>query len=428
MSSALEDKSGSKGEQSKSHVHVLAKSISLDEDEGLDETTSMEAESFLESYEEMLRLQKDELALTLRHLEPLLELLEGKSSLGNAKGGQANAPFTKEFCYRDLKHALKEIEEDESLRFVASDLQWSLVLKLLTENDISEEERISWAEVVMCYRTCIVGMQALEQTPRPKELRNRVRQRSLQMLSSFKGTGLGNVESGVTKNLERRTTFEWMDALFICGALLLLGAVAFSAVERTMDTYSANVDKNPFGSLLRAPLIPGPHVMPYSLEDMVIPGPHVSPHLADAMMVPGPKVIPFYVQDAEGSTNPTAVPLESHISSSPTAVRERSGKNSRKSIRKQPKRKMVGTLQSNLQKPVSSLDNRTAKKGLAVVAIAGSAAAAGVLSTSLVNTLGIALPGLVPIGATVLLSTLLAHGIRDWLASLFSKRQRSMRN
>jgi hypothetical protein len=426
MSSVLSDQSTGgpapkylKGKPS----HAVAKTISLDEDEGLDETTSMEAESFLESYEDMIRIQKDEMAVTLRHLEPLLELLESKSSVGNSSGGKA-PPFTKEFCYNDLKQALNEIEEDESLRFVASDLQWSLVLKLLTENDVSGEQRISWAEIVMCYRTCIIGMQALDQTPEPKELRTRVRQRSLQMLSCFKGTGLRKPESGVTRNEKRMTAFEWVDALFIFGSLLLLGAVMFSAIERKIEGHTAHSGRT-IERFFQTPLVPGPHAMPYSSENMVIPGPHISPHVADSLMIPGPAALPFYLQNANESTVPTMAPLESRRTSAPTSVRELFEGSSENTIPTKQKLQIGDVLQSRVQKSVSKVERRTTKQGLAVVAVAGSTAGVGVLATSLVNTLGTTLPGLVSIGATVVVSTLLAHGIRDWLASLFSKHRKT---
>ena len=82
-------------------------------------------------------------------------------------------------------------------------------------------------------------------------------------------------------------------------------------------------------------------------------------------------------------------------------------------------------LTSNLQKAVWAVDDRRIQGAIVGGAVAGSAGVARVLSTSLGNILGSNLPGFVSIAATVVVSTLVAHAIRDWFASLFSNQRKS---
>lgn len=414
----------------------LAKSVSLDEEE-IDETTSMEAETFLESYEEMLRQQKEELEVTLRHLEPLLELLESKRNMSSRSTASNQAGlFTREFSYASLKQALQEIEDDDSLRFVAADLQWKLVLQLLTENVISDEDTISWAEIVMCYRTCIIGMQTLDQTPDQNELRNRVRHRSLHMLSSFRADGAKSNGSSLTKP-RRSSVFESVEMLFIVGSLVLLGAVTFSGVMNGVGVTSSGSTGTSIDTYYQMPLIPGPHVEPFSTEQMIIPGPHVRPNV-EMFLIPGPAVPPFYVADVEVNSQPTTLP--------PVSVRDYSEQElSRTAIPP-----LGGPLQSRKRRLAPSQGNfarneeavrflqRAPKQGtnlnknaLTVGAAAGATLVAGALTpirASLAAALGTTLPGLLPIGATVIFSTLLAHGIHNWLGSVLAKFRRAREN
>ena len=414
------------------------KNIPLD-DEELDETTSMEAESFLESYEEMLRHQTEEMGATLRHLEPLLELLESKS---DHRSTNRASPFAKEFTYRSLKEALQEIEEDDSLHFVASDLQWKLVLQLLTENEVSAEDCISWAEIVMCYRTCIIGMQTLDQTPEQNPIRTRIRQRSLHMLYSFRPGGSDSTVPSAKAS--QKSAFQWVDSLFIFGSLVLLGAIAMSHFGLLVKVGSG-VTSASFDTYFQAPLILGPHVAPFSTENTIIPGPHVMPYV-EAFLIPGPLVPPFYV--AEDAAPSTLISSErSHPATlSPVSVR----KDVEKRTRPNTLPRMGGPLQSRRRKrsqakvqgepdtssqadllrqttPSQKDGNKLNRHAVIVAAVAGGTAAgalAPVFST-MASSLGATLPGLLPIGATVVVSTLLAHGIRDWVASLARKRRTS---
>ncbi len=422
---------------------TLAKSVSMDDDDDMDEATSTEteAEAFLESYETMLRHQKDELAVTLCHLEPLLELLESKSPFGYQSKRNHTTPFTKEFTYASLKQALDEIEEDESLRFVATDIQWKLVLELLTENVVSDEEYISWAEIVMCYRTCIIGMQTLDQTPESNALRTRVRQRSLHMLSSFRPNRLEMKKSKKVPEGTKKSSMEWVDSFFIGGSMLLVGAIIFSIVQAATYTTSSDGSTSIEG-LYPASLIPRPQAVAFSVDDLMIPGPVLSPYAVDALIIPGPKPTPFHAKD---SNTDGILASEMHVTSPPSSVLEMRGETLRKP--RVSKALIIGPLDPSPDKPQETLttkpkdkiqqlesdenNNRITKKGLAVATVAGGTVAAGILApmtTSLVGALGSTVPSIFSIGATVMISTLLAHGIRDFLASVFAKLRKVRRS
>jgi hypothetical protein len=448
------------------------KPTDVDEDSNTSSTTAMDAaESFLDSYEEMLQHQKEEVAATLRHLEPLLELLESKSSSSScqkvrySQGDETLAtPFEREFTYQQLRQALSEVAQDPSLRFAASDLQWNMVLEILSQtlvvdddddNDISaQNERISWAEIVMCYRICIIGMQTLDQTPQQNELRARVRQRSVQMIEAFRQSSTHpksaqkhspDRKEGKHSKDSQRGLMRWADFIFLAGALMLgIRVLLVNLGHLNMDA-SYGWQKTP-------------ELLSFSpagrIEDLLIPGPIISPYAAEALKIPGPAISPFpMVSQPMVSESPFASPVEAfEYKAVPASVQALINEPSMPAKMQRtiapsscsedasdnaPSRRILGTKSRMVASTVHVLRetaNATAKKtGLAVVAIAGGTAAAGFLAPMATSAVASLVAGmtatttissLFPIGATVVLSTWLAHGIRDLFAKLLFNNKR----
>lgn len=427
----------------------IARSVSVDNDEDsiTSRTTMMDAESFLESYEEMLQHQKEELSATMRHVEPLLEILEAKRALlhdldDTEEEEDPVSPFAREFTYKELRSALKEIERDPSLRFMVSDLQWNTVLQLLSETclDMGESELISWAEIVMCYRTCIIGMQTLSQTPRQDELRARVRERSMQMLHSFRPSSIASrkeprKQATVPRERSSGGNFiHWIDPLFLVGILVLCFSIAFS------ELLASSGNSEPVHASLSLPKIPGPHVQPFSVEILRIPGPVISPFAADSLKIPGPAMPPFLTEN-DTTKDPSFCPEEDVKSkaSAPASIQRSTSRRSSTPGKKDRElldgplpvlsrsKSNVSLLGNSQPTRISSpRGNLITKKGVSIAAIAGGTAAAGYLgpmATTAVASLGATLPGLAAIGGTVLVATLLAHGVRDLLANLFHNKR-----
>lgn len=182
-------------------------------------------ESYLIGYERMVMEQDREKMVTWSHLQPILELLDGLVQPGQGylrsdygrKGNHSlpnqhveNHPtneytgsrvLSKEYSYENLQRALSIIDDDDSaldFRLVKTDEQFMMVLRLLCEapwnpkygphNPIQNQHKntkISWAEILQCYRLCIVGMQTLESLETPSLIRARAKERTLRILSMF---------------------------------------------------------------------------------------------------------------------------------------------------------------------------------------------------------------------------------------------------
>jgi hypothetical protein len=179
-------------------------------------TPSFDAESFLVRYERMIKEQETEKMVTFSHLQPILELLDNLTKDGHGRDRNSSQDqytdnratdvngidsFSKEFSYDDLQLALSIIDDVANAsvyRVVKTDEQFMMVLRLLcetgwnasdTSGDSSQQDtqqmRISWAEILQCYRCCIVGMQTLEILSSPSPARARAKERTLRILSTF---------------------------------------------------------------------------------------------------------------------------------------------------------------------------------------------------------------------------------------------------
>ena len=415
---------------------------SIDDDSTTSRSSIMDAESFLDSYEEMLHHQKEEVSSTMRHLEPLLEILESKrtffqTSAANTEDDDDNtvvAPLAREFTYLELRQALNQVAQDPALRFVASDLQWKSVLEVLSQTcegdnneEDEEEERISWAEIVMCYRVCIVSMQTLDQTPHPGELRSRVRQRSMRMIEAFRPQKSRNMNAAQPRpqatTSDKKATLnlmQWLGTIVVGGSLILAVIVYLSTLAGTtgnLRTAFPKLDVSVFASPDDSFLIPGPIVSAHAPDALKIPGPVVSPFPTDAQTIQehpsaSPieyKPLPSSVQ--ESSTEERAMPVKMHRALVPPSLA---------AVSDVPNEKMSIAAPSSKRIMAASFRRGILKKGLAVIAVAGGTAAAALvapLAPSAMASLGPTIMSVFPIGATVVLSTLLAHGIRDFFVA-----------
>jgi hypothetical protein len=169
---------------------------------------------------------------------------------------------------------------------------------------------------------------------------------------------------------------------------------------------------------------------------LLIPGPKVSAHAPDALKIPGPAVSPFPMDAQTLQEHPSASPIE--YKELPSSLQESSSEERAMPVKMQralvpPSLAAVSNdMMSSRDAPArrriaSSFRRGIVKKGLTVVAVAGGTAAAGFLAPlahSVVVTLGPTIASLFPIGATVVLSTLLAHGIRDFITTLVADRKK----
>jgi hypothetical protein len=165
-----------------------------------------ESVSFLRHYDAMLRQQEVEYEATLSHLRPLLHNLVVLARAEDDDDQQRGSltPYYKaddedencllrDFTFEELKRALTTLEHaPSSYKFMAEDRQFLLTLSMLTEKvDLADpatcaaEDRITWIEIMQCYRICVLAMQTLEKIPEPKDIRARARGRGLSMMSLF---------------------------------------------------------------------------------------------------------------------------------------------------------------------------------------------------------------------------------------------------
>lgn len=256
-----------KHKNSKKKVAPTANSIKKDVDE-VDETTSSELESFLLSYESMMRQQELELAATLLHLQPLLDLLLEKKGLDfHQSMSKASSPSLELFERKDLKVVATELREDSVISCgLENDQQLAFALEILTSKTSLESESISWIEIVLCYRQCILGLQTLGKVPEPNELRGRIRRQTMDILSTFSEQKVSLKSDKSLKNvLGGYLSTRMVELAFLCGAvaLALLVFVSRSPGRNPTDLSQYRGNSTPSHGL---PLIPGPVVPPFDTD------------------------------------------------------------------------------------------------------------------------------------------------------------------
>ncbi len=208
----------------------LAQSVTEEDDEDLHNALVEEvrstggagdriALSYLLRYETMVRQQEAEEMATLAHLRPLLERIQvlsggrsGNNDFSNhnitsfpqsVNIGDDYASLGNEISYQQLKRALEALQIENSPEVMTTDRQLMMMLRLLTQKTTDlTEETISWGELVMMYKLCILGMLTLQHMPATSLSRNRARERTLAMLSLFEPPSTKLFNEGVTLDVE----------------------------------------------------------------------------------------------------------------------------------------------------------------------------------------------------------------------------------
>jgi hypothetical protein len=215
--------------------------MGLEQKQNDDETLALE---FLLRYETMVRQQEAENMSVVSHLKPCLERLQelvfkegqdlpsSNSEVVRTNGKETSSDaitddLKRTISYSDLRKGLdildRKVQERKVLsgpgndttscvvpEFMLTDRQFMMVLRILTSSvshELSDDSLITWAEIIQCYKICISGMVALEHltlSPERKQMttvednhqetghRQRVRDRTLTVLSFFKAHPFGN--------------------------------------------------------------------------------------------------------------------------------------------------------------------------------------------------------------------------------------------
>jgi len=178
-------------------------------------------DSYLIRYEQMMMEQEMEQISTISHVQSLLGLLENSLLEGQTRKDDNN--LLKEVSLEDLKRIHDKIKFSRKFDFVKTDKQFMMVLEILCEEKvystaiedrgkgvgnghanripkINERKNISWAEIIQCYRICVVGMQTLETIGSESTIRKRAKERTLAMLSLYQQSYFPNCSPSVRES------------------------------------------------------------------------------------------------------------------------------------------------------------------------------------------------------------------------------------
>ena len=396
----------------------LLNSVTEDEDDSNYEVDGDEmygAESYIRRYEAMVGLQDDEIVATLSHLRPMLELLENLSHgqdthIRNSDCRLDSMCLVREFHYSDVINALNIIEEDNAYDFIRTDRQWMMVLKALTKKVPEGDERISWGEIVQCYRIVINAMQTLEHVTTPKHIRKRARERSMSMLSLFhppSNNRISNVSEATSLSEIKR---KLKDTENLPKILYLIFAFAFGALM--MATFMVTIPSQHGRSLpniISMPIVPGPIVAPSPLGDSLSPVPVSST---------SKRSVPESISNS--ASPPTLAPTQRPIMKIPPVAQSLK---LHRNVKNTPKEVFSALLQASKRgrrKALASFSD----DDLAMAAVVGGTATVGLMLPALSRfstILPTGLTSLLPVGFTVIAASLVAHGLRE-LIGLFLRR------
>ena len=193
---------------------------------GMEEKSRRETMAYLLRYETMDMQQGAEEIATINYVRPLLETLETLANKQEAPSTPMKASTTidttlvghhesdqkiyrdlctRTFTYGELKQALDVLESESSFStqssspspsssgLVIQDSQFMMVLRILTaekyapsmDDNNTEAIVITWAEIIHCYRVCLLGMLTLKNLPKPSDVRSRTKERIMSQLSQF---------------------------------------------------------------------------------------------------------------------------------------------------------------------------------------------------------------------------------------------------
>ena len=403
-----------------------------------DVTNIYDAESFLDRYETMVREQEIEYMATLSYLRPLLKNMQELAQpdvVSNRASTTQNYSNTDDdgdgsmldFSYKDLKCALKNLDMNPAYNFMKADKQFLLALHILTDDAgrlvdgrIRENDRITWIEIIQCYRICVVGMQTLEQIPEPREIRVRARVRSMSMMSLFKSRQDCVPEALPSPNETGRVLprlsigdSKWRDSILASRYMLMIFALlmlsVFALLRPLLGPLRANSTPRDFST---TPLVDVP-VMPNTIA--TLESVTVNPIRQDSVYKHGPvfRSLP-------------STPFQPRVGGHRRAQYPKTFE-TRNSLQKSPSQLPIsaGPIQSSNNKPPTNVYLSTPLAD--GVAVGFATVSLGLLvpvlsSTSFAIPTGVA--PLLSIGATVVAATLAAHGLRSLIASWYGKLMR----
>lgn len=165
------------------------------------EENLFDKESFLIRYEHMMMEQEREQLSTISHLQFFFDLLI-ELQREEQQDDDRRQPLNEneencllmEFSIKDLKEAQKKLKDSEKYHIVKTDEQFLMVLDILCKDKYNpsdtycpeeKDRKISWVEIIQCYRNCVAGMQTLEKIGSHGTIRNRAKERTIALLSGY---------------------------------------------------------------------------------------------------------------------------------------------------------------------------------------------------------------------------------------------------
>ena len=184
-----------------------------------------EKELFLIRYEHMMMDQEKEQRSTISHLKFFLKLLmdlqadsKGENRECHPLGDEISEEcFLIEFSIEDLKQAYGKLKNSPQYDVVKTDKQFLMVLDILCDDKYgptdmhtpeTKDIKISWAEIIQCYRNCITGMQTLEQIGANSTIRNRAKERTLALLSGYRKSSFASSSPSTTVTVQTKALEE----------------------------------------------------------------------------------------------------------------------------------------------------------------------------------------------------------------------------
>ena len=157
-----------------------------------DHDNHRQALAYLLRYETMVRQQEAEDMATAAHLRPCLErLMEivGQDTTEEKQTGMDDeaSVWKREISYADLRRALEFLEQQGPTEFMTTDRQLMMVMRQVNMATGRRQGStcLTWAEFVQMYKICISGVMALNHFPELGPMRDRIKDRTLAMLTLF---------------------------------------------------------------------------------------------------------------------------------------------------------------------------------------------------------------------------------------------------
>mmetsp|Transcript_38055 Transcript_38055/g.43453 ORF Transcript_38055/g.43453 Transcript_38055/m.43453 type:complete len:435 (+) Transcript_38055:185-1489(+) len=157
--------------------------------------------SYLLRYETMVQQQDAAHKATIEHIKPLFDIIIRENDklgcnnniVGKRSSMNLDTMMKQNISYKSIKQALKKIENSTSdgyMLAMQTDRQLMMVIKTLMqqEKSSSQDEFLTLAELLQCYKTVIDGMQTLQHVTDSYKQRTRIKDRTLSLVSLFESS------------------------------------------------------------------------------------------------------------------------------------------------------------------------------------------------------------------------------------------------